>query len=353
MVPKNTVHGFDMNREDIHKLPPDLFSRNSTIAFMAQQLMPEKQLRVLDVGGHLGNLAAFFPAETKFTILDKKAKPEGEESEYIEGDATKIPFSDKCFDVVVGSDLLEHVEKPFRAPVIREMLRVSKGYVILGMPCKNELVERAEQYICEQYKRLTGTEHPFLKEHNENGLPEEEKIVSILRNEDLNYTIIKEGNLMNWYIQQLYGVSQHDQNIQQEKYEFYQFFNNNLHELGNLRAPTYRTIFVIATEGMPLEEGVLSQLQEQNQWKPERFMELLQKAFNDLKKVMVEKEASSSVNSEALQQKDHIILEQDKKLEKARQVVETYKATLTEARDFLQEKENTVNYHKSIISEKD
>ncbi|MCA9373689.1 glycosyltransferase [Candidatus Peregrinibacteria bacterium] len=342
-----------MNREDISKLPPDLYSRNTTIAFMAQHLLPEQKLRVLDVGGHLGNLAAFFPEETRFTILDKKAQPDGEQIEYIQGDANKIPFSDKSFDIVVGSDLIEHVEKPFRAPVIREMVRVSKGYVILGMPCKNELVERAEQYISDQFKRITNTEHPFLKEHSENGLPEEEKIVSILRKEDLDYTIIKEGNLMNWYIQQLYSVIQHGQNMEHEKYEFYQFFNNHLRELGNLRAPTYRTIFVIATEGMPLEEGVLNELQDQNQWKPERFMELLQKAFNDLKKVMVEKEASSSANSEAIQQKDQIIQEKDQKLEKAREIVSTYKTTLRDVRDYLQEKEKTVNFLKSIVAEKD
>jgi len=102
-----------------------------------------------------------------------------------------------------------------------------------------------------------------------------------------------------------------------------------------------------------LEEGVLNELQDQNQWKPERFMELLQKAFNDLKKVMVEKEASSSANSEAIQQKDQIIQEKDQKLEKAREIVSTYKTTLRDVRDYLQEKEKTVNFLKSIVAEKD
>ena len=345
--------GFDMNREDISQLPPDLFSRNTTIAFMAQQLLPERSLRVLDVGGHLGNLAAFFPQETRFTILDKKPQPQGEQGEYMQGDAQKIPFSDNCFDIVVGSDLIEHVEKPFRAPVIREMIRVSKGYVILGMPCKNELVERAEKYVCDQFQRITGIEHPFLKEHSENGLPEEEKIESILRKENLNYSIVKEGNLMNWYIQQLYSTIQHNKNMDDKKYEFYKFFNDNLHELGNLRAPTYRTIFVIAKGDMPLEEGVLNQLQERNQWRPERFMELLQKAFGDLQKVMVETAETSNANSEAIHQKNQLIQEKDQKLEKARQVVDTYKSAIKEVRDFLQEKESTINFLKSIIAEKD
>lgn len=158
---------------------------------------------------------------------------------------------------------------------------------------------------------------------------------------------------MNWYIQQLYSAIQHNQKVDNKNHEFYKFFNDNLHELGNLRAPTYRTIFVIATGNMPLEEGVLNQLQEQNQWRPERFMELLQKAFGDLQKIMVETAATSSANSEAIQQKDQLIQEKDQKLEKARQVVNTYKSTIKEVRDFLQEKESTINFLKSIVAEKD
>lgn len=363
-----------MTRKDINTLPPDLYSRNKTIAYIARKLTSGSKLRMLDVGGYKGELQHFFPKETHCTILDILPKPETRSStggqkevEYIQGDAQKIPFSDSCFDMVVASDMLEHVDKPFRAPVIREMLRVSKNHLIIGVPCKSELLEKAEQYVCDQFQNITGAKHPFLMEHSQYGLPEEAKIEEILQKEGVNYTIIKEGNLMNWYIQQLYAGVQHGEILEDKKYEFYRFFNHHLNELGNLRAPTYRTIFVIAKQGAIPEEEIRQELQEENVWKPERFMEVLQKAFNDLRLVIRERgvgaeqayameERMDHMREEFVAQlalKDQTIKAGDGRLAKARETLQTYRETIEEVRIFLQEKEKTINFLKSILSEKD
>lgn len=350
-----------MIRNDIITLPPDLYSRNTTIAFIAQKLLPSRsKLRVLDVGGYEGRLSAFFPEEANCTILDKRPRPEGETCEYIEGDAQKIPFSDRAFDLVVASDMLEHVDKPFRAPIIREMLRVSKNYVIIGVPCKSELLEKAEQYVCEQFQSITGSEHPFLKEHSEYGLPQEERIEEILQKEGVNYATIKEGNLMNWYIQQLYAAVQHGENMEDKKYAFYRYFNEHLHELGNLRAPTYRTIFVLAKEGALPEAEIKEELEQKNLWRPERFMEVLEKAFSDLHGIIKQNKGDEQKLEHLRQdfvaqlaERDQIIKTGEGRLAKARETLHVYRNTLQEVRIFLQEKEKTINFLKNILAEKD
>ena len=366
-----------MNRTEKNILPPDLFSRNKVIAYLATKLAGNESLRVLDVGGYMGRLELFLPENAAVTILDKLPRTEDETATYIQADAKKIPFSDNSFDVVVSSDMLEHVDKSMRAPIIREMIRVSKNYVIIGVPCQNDLLEKAEGAVMDQYKILTGSDHPFLAEHNELGLPQESKIEEILSNENMNYAIVKEGNLMNWYIQQLYAEVQYKEDLSEKKYEFFRFFNDHLEELGNTRAPTYRSIFVIAKSGPIPQQEIMQELQQQNMWNPERFMEALQKAFNDLRIVIGEKEgdADKLEQVQAAMEKlqiefqaekgnhaatkglfevsDKKVKEQEERLNKARATLTTYRDAVQEVRNFLQEKEKTIQFLKNILEGKD
>lgn len=51
---------------------------------------------------------------------------------YIVGDATKTPLKDNYFDVVLGGEIIEHLEKP--EELIKEMLRIAKHKVIISTP---------------------------------------------------------------------------------------------------------------------------------------------------------------------------------------------------------------------------
>ncbi|WP_158793432.1 class I SAM-dependent methyltransferase [Granulicella sp. L60] len=51
------------------------------------------------------------------------------------GSATSLPVPDKSFDVVLASDMLEHVPPTLRRQVIGEALRVARRLVIFGFPC--------------------------------------------------------------------------------------------------------------------------------------------------------------------------------------------------------------------------
>src|SRR5689334_20306020 len=115
-------------------LPPDLYSRNTVIAQIAFKLYGKENISVLDVGGYNGKLKLFFPDSPKFIVLDRKPKPGDEIAEYKQSDAKRIPFSDRNFDVVVASDLFEHVPEHDHRRVFDEMARVSKNFLIIGAP---------------------------------------------------------------------------------------------------------------------------------------------------------------------------------------------------------------------------
>lgn len=95
------------------------------------------------------------------------------------GDATKIPFPDKSFDVVICVDTLEHMENAKRKIAIEEMLRVAKKEIIIAVPTGAEAA-RQDQKLSEKYKRENGQDYDFLTDHEKFGLPTEEEIKHLL-----------------------------------------------------------------------------------------------------------------------------------------------------------------------------
>ncbi|MEX2401388.1 MAG: class I SAM-dependent methyltransferase [Rhodothermales bacterium] len=56
----------------------------------------------------------------------------GDRARFRPGSVYKLPFSDKSFDTVLCSEVLEHLEDPNRA--IEELKRVARKYVIISVP---------------------------------------------------------------------------------------------------------------------------------------------------------------------------------------------------------------------------
>ncbi len=345
-----------MPENNLLTLPPDLYSRNTIIAYLIGKLLDRTDYRVLDVGGKDSRLHEFLSAESRYVLLDKlPAKPPFNFT-YIVADARKIPFSDKNFDVVVASDMLEHVEQIDREKVLDEMLRVSKKYLILGAPFMNSLVERAENYVREQYLQNSGAEHPFLIEHDRYGLPDEEKTDAMLAAKGLNFIKINEGNLMNWYIQQLYTGTHYGEDMGNGFSKFSRYYNEHLNELGGLREPTYRIIYVISKEEAPSKAEILTDLHARHTWKAETFMELLKIAFDDLRKLTERKKHDIKVlKGEVESRKNELAAfktKSEETLEIARKSVDAHRHAIIELRNFLGEKERTLQYIKQVLLDK-
>lgn len=52
--------------------------------------------------------------------------------EHIQGDITRMPFCDHSFDIVICTEVLEHLEKPGAA--LKELKRVAKKFILITVP---------------------------------------------------------------------------------------------------------------------------------------------------------------------------------------------------------------------------
>lgn len=75
----------------------------------------------------------------------------------ISGDAYKLPFKDNCFNAIIVSEVLEHLEDPLTA--LNEMSRVliKKGLLVISVPYK----EKISYQICVHCNKPTPTHAHF------------------------------------------------------------------------------------------------------------------------------------------------------------------------------------------------
>lgn len=62
-------------------------------------------------------------------LFGKKLFPD---LKFIQGSVYELPYKNSSFDIVICTEVLEHLEQPTKA--LKEMLRVSKKYLIISVP---------------------------------------------------------------------------------------------------------------------------------------------------------------------------------------------------------------------------
>ena len=60
------------------------------------------------------------------------AKEMNPKAEYIQGDICNMPFADDFADIIICTEVLEHLKQPEKA--VHELLRVGKKYVLITVP---------------------------------------------------------------------------------------------------------------------------------------------------------------------------------------------------------------------------
>jgi len=111
------------------------------------RLLRSTEGSILDVGCGMGDLLLHFPDREKVGIdisMDylKIAKARG--LRVIQAEAENLPTPDDTWDVVVGTDILEHVFDMNR--VASEMVRVSRNLVIVRVPNMEPVSWNSEPY---------------------------------------------------------------------------------------------------------------------------------------------------------------------------------------------------------------
>lgn len=340
-----------------NRLPADLYSRNTLYGILIKNILDNRKahensqsLNILDVGGYEGKLGWFLPQHTKLTILDRKDPPEKAKTNYVKGDATQMPFNEGEFDLVISSDLLEHLDENDREQAFREMLRVSKRHIILAAPFDSIYNRKAEEFINTQFKENTGQDHPFLIEHIQKGLPELEQLEIVMAEQGLSYLKIGEGNIDNWLLQQLTTGASLNTPLQgaiPENFQtFNEFFNENLTELGNFRSPTYRTILFCDKEKPVNRREILEVIEENNNFHTTTHFLAQKKAFDEMrwiltmkdKEILEKEEKAVEAYQKVSELEDRLENEWESSREKE-QKIKLLHSQLTEMQDILGEKE--------------
>ncbi|GAA0727090.1 hypothetical protein GCM10008905_24290 [Clostridium malenominatum] len=158
------------------------------------------RLNILEVGSNEQlNLGEVLPNEN-ITYSDLKVPNNiGDNVKFIKADATNLKYiKDKQFDIVVSSDVFEHIPKDKRESFLNETNRVAKLLNLHCFPFNSEAVISAELRANEYYKAIFGEEHIWLKEHIDNGLPKVENLKFTLDKICKGHFMFEHGDVLLW-----------------------------------------------------------------------------------------------------------------------------------------------------------
>jgi SAM-dependent methyltransferase len=112
-------------------------------AQMFEEMIPERVERVLDVGCGDGAITDRLAQRWEVTGVDQSPTALSHvRTEAVLGSATNLPFPDNSFDLVLSSEMLEHLPADDYRRAIAEMSRVSRRYLLLSVPYREVLAFR-------------------------------------------------------------------------------------------------------------------------------------------------------------------------------------------------------------------
>jgi ubiquinone/menaquinone biosynthesis C-methylase UbiE len=168
--------------------------RRYAIAQAKIREMKSDKLTILDVGsGGIGIsiLQNSLKKDCIFYLLDITSEVfRNLTSPYrIVGDACQLPFRSKVFDVVVSTDMIEHISKPIRIGFWKEIERVCKGRIIVTCPMQsaNGFFQGARYDILYQrlFEKRYGSRDPNTEQHIAAGHPTLEEVRGVLRDPEI------------------------------------------------------------------------------------------------------------------------------------------------------------------------
>lgn len=143
-------------------------------------LKKEKLLdaKILEIGSGSYGITPYLRREVTGVDTDFP-EPEYPLLKQVKSTGEKLPFKDNQYEVLILSDVLEHIPANKRKSMIEESVRVASKFVIISGPFGKDSFAQ-DKKLANYSKKKTGQMHPFFKEHLENGLPEVEDVKTSL-----------------------------------------------------------------------------------------------------------------------------------------------------------------------------
>lgn len=156
-----------------------------------------KKLKILDIGGYNG-AARELLGDDDVTILD--VFNDVNLKNYIKVDSVGVPENDNKFDIVISTDVLEHIEGSQRELFINEAVRVSKYAAVILAPFDSDTndVSREELFADSIYQGETKSEYMWLKEHKEYGLPKRSWFENLIKSNNLIFARASHTSIRLW-----------------------------------------------------------------------------------------------------------------------------------------------------------
>src|SRR5262249_35518307 len=141
--------------------------------------------RVLAVACNVLNLLPRFLDPRRYRVRRCDVRPFASDADFLFIDEKRqLPFADSAFDAVVALEVLEHLPAERRLGFLSECLRVARHGAVFTCPNGVPEVVEAERLAAAVYQQGHVEPHPFLREHQEFGLPSEQEVVALLREFD-------------------------------------------------------------------------------------------------------------------------------------------------------------------------
>jgi len=114
--------------------------KNQHRARMLEEMVPADVESILDVGCGDGAVTDHLAQRWSVTGLDSSPTAlEHVQTDAVLGSATQLPFADQSFDLVLSSEMLEHMPTDDYHRAISEMARVSRRYLLISVPYREVL----------------------------------------------------------------------------------------------------------------------------------------------------------------------------------------------------------------------
>jgi Methyltransferase domain len=118
-------------------------------------LVPTAGATALDVGARDGFVSKLLCERFEVvTALDlEKPAIDHERVVCVKGDVTALEFGDASFDLVFCAEVLEHIPTKFLEKACKELARVSKGALVIGVPYRQDT--RVGRLTCNQCGKIS------------------------------------------------------------------------------------------------------------------------------------------------------------------------------------------------------